>query len=40
MDEFLGLILFLWVLFMVSGIVIVLTYMMWSTLRSIIKGEW
>ena len=40
MDEFLGLILFLWVLFMVSGIVIVLTVAMWSTLRSIIKGEW
>lgn len=40
MDELLGLILFLWVLFMSSGIVIVLTYMMWQTLRSIIKGEW
>jgi len=30
----------LWTLFMISGTVILFTYMMWQTLRSIYKGEW
>jgi hypothetical protein len=34
------LIFIIWALFMLGGTVILLTYMMCSTLRDIFKGEW
>jgi cytochrome c oxidase subunit IV len=34
------LIFIIWALFMIGGTVILFTYMMWQTLRSIYKGEW
>ena len=34
------LIFIIWTLFMIGGTVIVITVMMWETLRSIFKGEW
>ena len=43
MDYFkaLGQLIFIvWALFMIVRTVILFTYMMWQTLRSIYKGEW
>jgi hypothetical protein len=34
------LIFIIWALFMIGGTVILLSVMMWQTLRSIYKGEW
>ena len=34
------LIFIIWALFVLGGTVIVITVMMWQTLRSIFKGEW
>ena len=34
------LIFIIWVAFMVGGTAMILTHLMWETLRSIFKGEW
>jgi hypothetical protein len=40
MDDLFKAIFVIWGLFMLGGTVILFTYMMWHTLRSIYKGEW
>lgn len=39
MEDFLNLVLVIWVIFMVGGMVIIATYMIWDCLRNIFKGE-
>ena len=34
------LIFIIWTLFMIGGTVIIMSVMMWQTLRCIFKGEW
>ena len=39
MEDFLTTLVFLWILFVVIGVVIIMTHLMWDILRNIFKGE-
>jgi hypothetical protein len=40
MGAFFEIIFAIWCLFMLGGTAVLMTYMMWHTLRDIFKGEW
>jgi hypothetical protein len=39
MEELLNLFLVLWLLFMIVGVCIIATYMVWNVLKAIYKGD-
>jgi len=40
MEEIIVFLLVLWVVFLIGGSMVLLTYMLWGCLRGMFKGEW